>query len=135
MTTSSLNEPLFARFAITYARSWVNPVPGGCPKHPWLFLINGGLASGRLELTEEGVAFVPSRTSRMRGMGPGFMPWSGVIDLGVFSRQGIFEASTLILRLHQRTDNLILHTFSLSRLLDALNTLRNRSSSFPPIMT
>ena len=135
MTDNTANVPLFARFAITYASSWVEPVPGGRPKRPWLFFINGGLATGRLELTEEGLAFAPSRTSRMRGMGPGFLPWSAVIDLGVFPRQGLFEASTVILRLHQGGNKLLIHTFSMSALLSALNALRSRNSSFPSIIT
>lgn len=133
MTLGS-KPPIFARFAITRVRSWVEPVPGGVPNHPWLFLINGGFASGCVEVSLAGVGFAPRRFSRLRGMGHGFIPWALVREIDVVSRDGAFGANFMIMRLHGG-DTITISTFSLSKLTAALHAIEKKIPDFPEIVT
>jgi len=124
--------PLFVRFAMTRAAQWTNPEPAGAPRHPWLFWANGGLASGHLELSAAGVTFRPNRTSRLRGMGSGFIPWKSVSAVGVYKRQGVAGANIVLLN---RVDKptIVIMSFSRNKLEAALDALHHEIYPFPTI--
>lgn len=123
----------FRSFAMVRARAWVEPLPGGAPRYSWLFLMNGGLASGHVEIDQDGVRFTPRPLSRARGMGCGFAPWSAIDEVGVLPRDGIFGACFCVLRLHERDNGLTISTFSMAKLSDVLHALAHDLEDFPTI--
>lgn len=130
------DSSLFRRIAMTFPAGWRPFVAPPASLWSWPFWPTAGLATGRVEITREGVAFEPNWGSRVRGMRPGFVSWAAIREVGVFPRVGAFHAVHFLLvpyDLRPKRKGIMILTFSGPKLVDALRDLENKQSepAFP----